>query len=189
MCMRVLDFDNTIYRGESVLDFYLFSLRYNPAAVRYAFLVVAYALRYKMGKMTLEQLERGCARYAHAYIASFAHPEEMVTAFWDRHMKKIKSWYKPLPDDVILTASFNVMMDEVCSRLGVAHCICSRINRETLEVEYLNFNRNKKTAFLAQFGPNAKIDAFYTDSISDQPMVELAESAYLVHGRHIKKIK
>lgn len=187
--MRVLDFDNTIYRGESVLDFYLYSLRYNPAAVRYVFLVVSYVLRYKLGKMTLEQLEAGCAKYAHAYIASFAEPEKMVVSFWDRHMKKIKSWYKPQPDDVILTASFNVMMDEVCRRLGVQHCICSVINKETLQVEYLNFNRNKKTAFLKQFGAAARIDAFYTDNASDLPMLDISETAFLVHGSRIRQIK
>lgn len=187
--MRVLDFDNTIYRGESVLDFYIFSLRYNPRAVRYAFLVLVYALRYKTGKMTLEQLEQGCAKYAHAYIASFPEPEKMVTSFWDSHIHKIKSWYKPQKDDVILTASFNVMMEEVCRRLGVQHCICSVINPQTLQVEYLNFNRNKKTAFLKKFGADAKIDAFYTDSTSDLPMLELADTAYLVRGDRIRKIK
>ena len=33
--MRVFDFDNTIYDGESVIDFYLFSLRRNPKVARY----------------------------------------------------------------------------------------------------------------------------------------------------------
>lgn len=88
--MRVLDFDNTIYNGESVLDFYIYSLRFNPRAAKLIFPVMSYALRYKLGKMTVEQLEKGCAKYAHDYIASFAEPETMVVSFWDSHMKKIK---------------------------------------------------------------------------------------------------
>ncbi len=33
--MRVFDFDNTIYNGESVFDFYLFSIKYNPKVAKY----------------------------------------------------------------------------------------------------------------------------------------------------------
>lgn len=186
--MRVFDFDNTVYSGESVLDFYLFSLRYNPREIKLIFTVLKYALRYKAGKMTLEQLEKGCAKYAHNYISSFSEPEKMVAEFWNSHMKKIKKWYKPQKDDIIMTASFNVIMDEVCKRLGVSRCICSVINRKTLEVEYLNFNKNKKEKFIEMFG-NVEIDEFYTDSISDMPMVEISKTAYLVKGSKITKIK
>ena len=38
--MRVLDFDNTIYDGESVVDFYLFSIKYNPCVLKYFFIVL-----------------------------------------------------------------------------------------------------------------------------------------------------
>lgn len=186
--MRVFDFDNTLYSGESVLDFYFFSLRYNPKAVKLLFTVMKYALKYKAGKMTLEQLEKGCAEYAHDYISSFKSPEKMVVSFWDSHMKKIKKWYVPQKDDIIMTASFNLIMDEACKRLGITRCVCSVINRETLEVKYLNFNKNKKEKFLEMFG-NAAIDEFYTDSISDMPMVEISNAAYLVHGNNIKRIK
>ncbi|HIZ11284.1 MAG TPA: haloacid dehalogenase-like hydrolase [Candidatus Eubacterium faecavium] len=187
--MRVLDFDNTIYNGESVLDFYIYSLHFNPRAIKLIFPVMSYALRYKLGKMTVEQLEKGCVKYAHDYIASFADPDKMVVSFWDSHMKKIKKWYEPQENDVILTASFNVIMDEVCRRLGVRNCICSVINRETLNVEYLNFNKNKKDSFYRAFGTDAVADEFYTDNISDLPMIEIARKAYLVHGSEIKRIK
>ena len=44
--MRVFDFDNTIYDGESVIDFYLFSLRRNPKVARYVPVVLYHLLRY-----------------------------------------------------------------------------------------------------------------------------------------------
>lgn len=47
--MRVFDFDNTIYDGESVIDFYLFSLRRNPKVARYVPVVLYHLLRYKLG--------------------------------------------------------------------------------------------------------------------------------------------
>jgi len=103
-------------------------------------------------------------------------------------MKKIKKWYMPQQDDIIMTASFNVIMDEICKRLGVSRCVCSVINKDTLEVEYLNFSKNKKDKFMEMFG-DTEIDEFYTDNISDMPMVEIARSAYLVRGNKIKRIK
>ncbi len=186
--MRVLDFDNTIYDGESVLDFYLFALRRNPATVKYIFIVLKYALSYKLGRMSLEQLESGCAKYARRYIASFTEHEKLVKDFWETHIKKIKSWYSPQKDDVIITASFNVIMEEACKRLGISNCICSVINTDTFEVEYLNFNKNKSGAFRRLFG-DAEIDAFYTDNMSDLPMIELSKTAYLVRGNRMKQIK
>lgn len=56
--MRVFDFDNTIYNGESVLDFYLYSIRYYPGALKYLFVVLWHFFRYKLSKTTMEELEQ-----------------------------------------------------------------------------------------------------------------------------------
>ena len=52
--MNVYDFDNTIYDGESVFDFYLYSVRRQPKLIRYLFVVVKAFLKYKF----CEQSER-----------------------------------------------------------------------------------------------------------------------------------
>ena len=185
--MRVLDFDNTIYSGESVLDLYLFALRYEPKTIRFIAPVLRYAALYKLGRMPLERLEAGLRRYAHEYLCSFSQPERLVEDFWRGHMKKLKKWYSPRADDVIITASFDVVMEPVCRRLGTS-CISSVINRQSLEVEYLNFGANKPSRF-HQIYPGVKIDEFYTDNISDRPMIDAAERAYLVRGERITRIK
>ena len=187
--MRVFDFDNTIYNGESVLDFYLYSIRYYPGALKYLFVVLWHFFRYKLSKTTMEELEQGIKAYAIDYVRSFQNQDAIVSAFWDKRMRKIKAWYTPQPDDVILTASFNVIIDEACRRLGVSHCICSVVNRETMELEYLNFSRNKREIFLRTFGSQAVVEEFYTDSLFDQPMIDLAEKAYLVKGNKIRRVK
>ena len=50
--MRVFDFDNTIYDGESPYDFYLFSLKYNPKVVRFVPPLAYYGMRYSKEKCT-----------------------------------------------------------------------------------------------------------------------------------------
>lgn len=183
--MRVLDFDNTIYSGESPLDFYLFSLRYRPSNIRYIAPVISHLLRYQRSRSSREDMERAIRRYIHAYLTSFDDIPTMVAAFWDTHMHKIKAWYEPRPDDVIITASFNYTMDEICRRLGIKTCICSTIDYETLDLIHLNFGDNKVRAFKAAFGDDAVPDEFYTDNLVDTPMLEYARSSFLVKGNRI----
>ena len=186
--MRVFDFDNTIYNGESVFDFYLFSIKKNPKVIKYLFVVVYNLLKYKAGKTTMNDLEEAVKKYAIDYLTAFDSYDELVNEFWDSHIHKIKKWYKPQSDDVIMTASLNLIMDELCRRLGVKNLVCTTVNRETLEVEYINFGKNKCDAFREKF-PDESIDEFYTDNIADMPMIEAAEKGYIMSGNKIKQVK
>lgn len=183
--MRVLDFDNTIYDGESPLDFYLFSLRYRPGNIKYIPPVIFNLIRYNLSRTSREDLERAINRHIHAYLSSFDDIPAMVKAFWDTHIHKIRSWYTPRPDDVIMTASFNYTMDEVVRRLGIRRCICSTIDYETLDLIHLNFGDNKVKSFKEAFGEDAVPDEFYTDNLVDLPMLKFARKAYLVKGNTV----
>ena len=76
-----------------------------------------------------------------------------------------------------------------CRRLGVQHCICSVVDRQTLTVEYINFSANKVSAFRKCFGASAVPDAFYTDNAADLPMIHLSRTAYKVRRNRITRIK
>lgn len=115
--------------------------------------------------------------------------DALSALFWNRKFRKIKSWYVPQPDDVIITASFDLTVGEACRRLGVNHLIASTIDPETLEISYLNFSTNKVRRFREIYGEDAVIDEFYTDSRHDQPMIDIARKAYLVKGDKVIRIK
>ncbi|MBT1172043.1 haloacid dehalogenase-like hydrolase [Bifidobacterium sp. MA2] len=227
--MRVFDFDGTIYDGESLFDLYLFSARYDVRVFRHIAPVLRYAIKYKLGRATLEQMERGVGGVARKYLADLSTSKgidelrlrrldaaakaglgddvfvgdasvigaddlngglrSLVNAFWDRNMRKIKSWYEPRPDDVILTASFDVTVGEACRRLGVRHLIASTIDPETFEVTYLNFNTNKPKRLRQVLGEDAVIDEFYTDSRFDQPMIDMACKGFMVKGDVVTRVK
>ena len=170
--MRVFDFDGTIYDGESLFDLYMFSARYEPKVLRHLAPVLRYAVQYKMGRATLAQMERGVGGvtcdYLHDVAASRrilrlggAAPDAglageaaiaegvsaLVNEFWNRHMDRIKPWYEPRPDDVILTASFDVTVGEACRRLGLNRLVSSTVDPRTMRVTCLNFNTNKPKRF------------------------------------------
>lgn len=190
--MRVFDFDGTIYDGESLFDLYLFSAKYNPKVLRYIAPVLRYAIKYKLGRATFDQMEYGVGKLCHGYLSELAESlefEELVNAFWDQNMKRIKPWYEPREDDVILTASFDITVGEACRRLGVQHLVSSTIDGNTLNVNYLNFNTNKPKRFRELYGDNVRVDEFYTDSRFDQPMIDMARRAYMVKGNKIHQVK
>ncbi|MGN0457454.1 MAG: haloacid dehalogenase-like hydrolase [Eubacterium sp.] len=186
--MRAFDFDNTIYKGESVFHFYLFSIKYNPRVARYIPIVFLNLIKYKLGKTTMQDLEEAAKKYSNDYLNSFDNKEEIIKAFWDKHIKNIKPWYEPQEDDIIITASFNLIMDELCKRLGIKNCICSVVNRDTMQVEYLNFRENKRKTFVEKY-KDKSVDEFYTDNMFDKPMIDIAKKAYLVKGNRIKRVK
>lgn len=193
--MRVFDFDGTIYDGESLFDLYLYSARHDPKVFRYIAPVLRYAVKYKLGRATLEQMEYGVGKMTEGYLTELsrskrvASVEQLVDDFWDRYYARIKPWYQPKSDDVILTASFGLTVGEVCRRLGVRNLVASEVDVETMKVTYLNFNTNKTKRFRELYGPDAVIDEFYTDSKFDQPMIDMARHAFMVKGNTITRVK
>ena len=193
--MRVFDFDGTIYDGESLFDLYLYSARHDPKVFRFIAPVLRYAVKYKLGRATLEQMEYGVGRMAEDYLTELnrsrrvASVEQLVNDFWDRNYPRIKPWYQPEPDDVILTASFDLTVGEACRRLGVRNLVASKVDMETMKITYLNFNTNKARRFRELYGPDAVVDEFYTDSRFDQPMIDMARRAFMVKGNTITRVK
>ena len=78
--------------------------------------------------------------YMEAFVEDYFSKIEDFDAdaaeFWDGHMKNIKPFYAQLhrEDDVIVTASPELSMREVCRRLGVKHCVGSVIDRASGKV-------------------------------------------------------
>ena len=193
--MRVFDFDGTIYDGESLFDLYLYSARHDPKVFRYIAPVLRYAVKYKLGRATLEQMEYGVGKMTEGYLTELSRSkrmtsvEQLVDDFWDRNYSRIKPWYQPESDDVILTASFSLTVGEACRRLCVRNLVSSEVDVGTINVTYLNFSTNKAKRFRELYGPDVVIDEFYTDSKFDQPMIDMARHAFMVKGNTITQVK
>lgn len=186
--MNVYDFDNTIYRGETVLDFYKFYLKKDISLLKYIPLIFSVLLRYKMRRISLEELEKKASIYSEKnipHIFKFSAKE-----FWDKHESKIKDFYlkQQRADDVVVSASFSFLLDEICRRLGIRYCLCSELEPESGKIKRICYRDSKPEIFKENF-PNAEIDNFYTDSLNDLPMIMLAKKAYLVKGEKLTEIK
>ena len=189
--MNVFDFDNTIYDGESTLDLFFYYLVRKPWMLRMLPTVLKAFKRYKKGDVSLGEAIEVYAPMIEKDALRIFDFENDPPKFWDKHMKKIKPLYSELrsDDDLIITASPDFNVEEICKRLGIKRFLASKINRETGRIEFANLRENKIKAFIENYG-NEAIENFYTDSPeNDAALVERANNAYVIKKNKITKIK
>lgn len=186
--MNVYDFDNTIYNGESMVDFYFFILRYHPEFISLLPKMIYMLTRYKLCMISEEELFSEAEKYTE-FILKKLDLDKLVPLFWDKYQKKIKRFYikNMKADDVILSANADFLIEEICKRLGVKNFLTSCFDRSSGRIIKLCFRENKVKIFKDAF-PENDIDCFFTDSMNDKPMFELANKIYIVKGNNVKEL-
>lgn len=189
--MNVYDFDNTIYDGESTLHLFFFYLKKKPSLLKYMPKVLEAFSRYKKGLVTIDDMLNIYAPMIEKMALEVVDPENDPREFWDSHIKNIKPFYKEIQqdDDLIITASPDFTISEVCNRLGIKHFLSTTFNNETGKIERVCLKHNKVKAFFENY-PDCEIENFYTDSPeNDKPLMDIAKHAFVVNGDKITQVK
>ena len=188
--MNVFDFDNTIYDGESFVDLFIMVLCKDPTLLRYVPTMISGIVQYKTGTLRLETALEQYSKPFEEYVSALSDIDALVDEFWDKHMHKIKPFYDQVrsDDDLVISASPQIVVDEVCRRLGIKRCIGTQFDRKTGKLGRVCFRENKIAAFREAY-PDAHISALYTDSMHDKPLMDISEAVYFVKGNKIKRIK
>ena len=172
--MNVYDFDGTIYRGDSTINFYLFCTRKNPLLIRYLprqMLMLFLFLIKKISKNKFKE-EFFC------FLNGIKDVDNLVSLFWKENRSKIYSWYlnQCQEEDVIISASPEFLLRPELS----AAVIASPIHPKTGKMEGENcYGEEKVRRFRSLFG-DAQIDEFYSDTLSDEPMARQAKRSFIV---------
>ena len=183
--MNVYDFDNTILRGDSSARFFAYCLRRFPRMWADLPAQAGNALLCVLG---LREKQAFKQRMFH-YLALIGDVDAAVEGFWRVNLRRVKAWYPPRhrPDDVVISASPEFLIRPACRSLGIQCVMGSPVDRHT--GRYLGPNchgREKVNRFLTRF-PGGKIDEFFSDSHSDDPLALLAKQAWLVKGERLEK--
>ena len=183
--MNAYDFDKTIYPGDSATHFWLFCLKRRPltivSALR-AFPPLAAGLAGKLSRGEVKQALYSCLRLIPDVRAETA-------AFWDCHIDRIYPWYlaRKRDDDLIISASPDFLIGEACRRLGVRH-IATDMDLHTGRIRGENCRGEEKVRrFRREYGEET-VEEFYSDSLSDRPMMDLAERGYLVKNGAVMRL-
>ena len=180
--MNVYDFDETIYDGESSIQFILFFIKKDPSILRHMPTVLKAFRLYQNGSLSVEDF---VGRYSNI-LTDFCSRNKIdmnaaVCEFWDKHIKKVKPFYRKQQrdDDVIITASPSFMMEDIAQRIGINHLICTDFDLRTGEIRAACFRERKVGMFFDRF-PDAVIDNFYTDSMNDKFLFPYSKKVFIV---------
>ena len=173
MKINLYDFDNTIYRGDSSTDFFFFSLMKYPQIIKYFPKIIWGAILYKLKIIKKTQFkERNFS-----FLKSIPNIDSLVEMFWVSHECYIK--------DFIISASPEFLLKPICDKLKVADLIASNVDKKTGKFNGLNCYGREKIKRLNKKYKNVEVNEAYSDSLSDTPMLEIADKPYLVKGNKI----
>ena len=179
------DFDETIYDGDSSVDFYFFCLKKNKKVLKQLPEQIKSFIKYKTKKIEKTEFKES----VFSFLKHIDNVDEYVKEFWDKNYKKIKSWYFDQQEktDVIISASPEFLLKPLEKKLNVS-IIATKVDKKTGAFlsknchDYEKINRYEEKY-------KKKIKAFYSDSIrADRAMLEYAEEAYLVTKDKVEKI-
>jgi len=181
--MNVYDFDKTIYAGDSTLDFYMYCLKKYPKIVFYLPPQLWAALLYVMGVYSKVRFKETF----YSFLYSLNDIDGVIDGFWASHEHKIQEWYKKQRhgSDVVISASPEFLLKPICEKLGIKILIASKVHKATGRYDGENCYGQNKVERLNCEIKEFVIDEFYSDSLSDAPLANLAKQSYHVDGETI----
>ena len=186
--INAYDFDETIYNGDSSVDFYLYCLKRKPSIIIMAPIQIYGALLYFLKIKNKDFMKERIF----SFLKMIKNIDEYIEDFWIKHKKNIKEWYlkQKKKTDVIISASPEFLLKPLEKELGVERIIATKVNKYTGKFESRNCHDYQKIKrYEAEMRRKNDIKRFYSDSIkSDKAMFEYALEAYLVKKNKIEKI-
>lgn len=176
--MNVYDFDKTICKDDSETDFFYYELLHHPINwFRIPYFIVVY-LKFKFNKISREEYRNGI----YLVLKNLRNVDREVNKFWNWRKKKILSWYKLVQQDsdVIVSATPKFLLEPMLKEMNIKNYILSEFDVPSHRcIGKLNYGEEKLRRFKLQYDVN-DIDSFYTDSLSDLPLLRVAKHPFIV---------
>ncbi len=174
--MDIYDFDGTLYEGDSTADFLRWCLRKYPR-IALTLPRTGFAALACLGFKAIDKTQFKAALYR--FLPLIPNVMEEVEAFWHHNERKIAGPCNPKPGDLVISASPEFLLRDVCEKRGLA-LIASQVDPATGQVLGPNCSGEQKIVRLRKEFPDAQVGRFYSDSHNDDPLAALACEAYLV---------
>ena len=184
MKLNIYDFDNTIYNGDSSVDFFKFCVKNYPQIKKlYPKIIINY-LKYKTKNLTITEFKE----QTFSFLNYLSNKEAIVKEFWQIHKDKIKKFYldkKDHSNDIIISASPYFLLKPICDELKVKDLIASDVDINTGHFNKPNNCGEVKVHNFKSKYPNDIIFSMYSDSLNDKPLLDLAQNSYLIKKNKI----
>ena len=179
--MNVFDFDNTLYRGESSIDFAVFLIGKNKKIIAWLPVIFFNLVRYRLCLISRKKMTKLLDDFCGSIMGKKEDIPDLVRCFWESHAQRLNPEILRLvsPEDVIITAGPDLLLDGIKEKLPTSRMICSEFDPDQRRFVYLNFKENKVRRFRELFG-SAMVDRLYTDSFNDRALMEISREVFLV---------
>ena len=187
--MNAYDFDNTIYDGESIYDFFIFCLKKDIWLIKFFPLVLFRLIQYKLNLLNLDKIYKTAEVIVNSFFEqSKINYKKLIKKYYKNNKKKLKKEFLDIlkEEDLIITGCPNFLINYIKEELKVKNIICTDFDLINKKINFICFGKNKVIAFKNKY--KNKINKFYTDSLADIPFMKLASEVYLVNKDSIKKI-
>lgn len=175
----VFDFDKTIYKKDSSVEFYFYTLKRHFSIIKYL-PIQAYAfILYKLGIKKLEYFKEKFFLFLKVY----KNVDQAVEDFWDDNRKKdirydiLEMTNNP---NVVISASPYFLLEGICKDLGVKLLIATDVDKKTGKFLSKNCKGEQKVIRFKEEMEDYAIELFYSDSYSDTPLARLAGKSYII---------
>jgi len=183
--MNCFDFDKTIYRKDCSVQFYFYCFFRNPKMFFHIFKAMFFLVLNKIGLISTKKFKEKFFSFL-KYIKNI---DVVVENFWNKQLKNISKWYLDIKknNDVICSASPYFLVDCAMKKINQkAKVICTNMNVTNGLIEGENLKGEQKVIELKkQLGDDISFDEVYTDSLSDFPILDLANNKNIVCGKKV----
>lgn len=183
MKTNLYDFDNTIYHGDSSVDFFLYNLKKKPYLFFHLFYMLYGFILYK-----LKLIKGGKFKsIIFSYIRFIKDIDHELEIFWNKNFSKIKDFYLKgnHKKDIIITAGPDFLFAPIKEKLGCFDLIATTTNKKTGKVTGNHCHGREKVRRLHRIYKDIEVIEAYSDSKNDIPMLMLADNAFYVKGNEI----
>ena len=192
--ISIYDFDNTVYKGNSTVDFWKYAL------IRYPYLIlwIPYqsiaALLWRCSIMHTGRFKEAFLSFIRAIPPSSL--ESCINGFWNINMKKIPGWvWEHLEQDknnnllpICISASPDFLLKKTVKKLGFEVLLCSEFKKrrsvQTNKLKVPNCKGYEKVRRLKEWASREDIQfvvqKVYADDITDLPLYQTAKEHYYV---------
>lgn len=185
--IKVFDFDNTIYRGESSVDLALFMIKNNKKILLYLPSIFVNMIKYKLCLVKKEKLIKKINNFMSAIIFDRKELLELVERFWSKKIHKLdrKMLKRINRDDVIITAGPDFLIHGIKKLLNTNNIISSEIDEAKNKMKYFNFGDNKVKRYKELYG-DKRISCLFTDSYNDRALMDISDKVFIVKKGRLK---
>ena len=172
--INVYDFDKTICFKDSTIGFWKFCIKKKPIILICLPIQFVSLILYQTGIIKDMSL-------FYTYIKFFKGDKKYIKEFCDIQIHNICEWYlnQKQPTDVIVSASPEFLIKELCEKLGIRY-VASQVDYKTGKYKKLPCKGKQKPIQFYEKFQDEKIAKSYGNAKSDIYMIKSGKEGYMV---------